>query len=228
MAKGRPPAAATAGLEERLGHRFREPALLREALRHRSHRSVQTGRERDNQRLEFLGDRVLGLVVAADIFAACPEAREGELHAMLECRVRRSACADAARRAGLGPHLILSGVESRSGLRELESVLADAFEAVLAAVYVDGGLEAAAAMARRLLAAEEEGPTAAHPRSRLQEWSLARGLGLPDYRTEAGSCGFRSQVRIGDGGQAAGSGPSKRAAETAAAAALLAICAEAE
>ena len=123
----------------RSGHRFRDRGLLEEALRHRSHLSVQRGKARDNQRLEFLGDRVLGLAIAAELFAVHPEASEGELHTRFEALVCRASCAAAGRRAGLGPHLILSRSEIRSGFRDRDTVLADAMEAVLAAVFLDGG-----------------------------------------------------------------------------------------
>ncbi len=213
-------------LEATLGHRFRDRGLLEEALRHRSHLSVQRGKARDNQRLEFLGDRVLGLAIAAELFAVHPEASEGELHARFEALVCRASCAAAGRRAGLGPHLILSRSEIRSGFRDRDTVLADAMEAVLAAVFLDGGAEAANRVVRRLFSsADQTGRPRPSPRSRLQEWSQKRGLGLPTYEcAPARQEAFAARVRIGETLQALGEGSNKRAAERAAAAALLLRC----
>lgn len=215
-------------LEVALGYRFRHKELLEEALRHRSHLSVQRGQEQDNQRLEFLGDRVLGLAIAAALFEAHPEASEGELHERFEALVCRAACAAAARRAGLGPHLILSKAEIRSGFRERETVLADTMEAVLAAVFLDGGTEEAFPLVRRFFtSADEAGPPSPNPRSRLQEWSQKRGLGLPSYESvPARQEAFAIRVRVGESMQALGEGTNKRAAERAAAAALLLRCDE--
>ena len=213
-------------LETALGYRFRDTELLDEALRHRSHLSVQRGQMPDNQRLEFLGDRVLGLAVAADLFEAHPEASEGELHERLEALVCRASCAAAARRAGLGPHLILSRTEIRSGFRERDSVLADAMEAVLAAVYLDGGAAEAVRIVRLLFSeADQTRLPGTNPRSRLQEWSQKRGLGLPSYESAlARKEAFAARVRIGESMEALGEGPNKRAAERMAAAALLSQC----
>ena len=213
-------------LEDALGYRFRNRELLKEALRHRSHLSVQRGQARDNQRLEFLGDRVLGLAIAANLYEAYPDATEGELHDRHEASVCRASCAAAARNAGLGPHLILSGKEVRDGFRNRESVLADAMEAVLAAVYLDGGAERAARVVHRLFPdaahAEQQGP---NPRSRLQEWSQKRGLGLPKYQSAPSrEAAFAVRVLVGETMEALGEGPNKRSAERAAAAALLRLC----
>ena len=213
-------------LEAALGHRFRDSGLLEEALRHRSHLSVQRKEARDNQRLEFLGDRVLGLAIASELFATHPEASEGELHARFESLVCRTSCAAAARRAGLGPHLILSKSEIRSGFRDRDTVLADAMEAVLAAIFLDGGAEAANRVVRRLFAgADNTVRPSRNPRSRLQEWSQKRGLGLPIYESAtARQEVFAARVRVGETLQALGEGSNKRAAERAAAAALLLRC----
>ena len=214
-------------LEAALGYRFRDPARLPEALRHRSHLSVQRGGAPDNQRLEFLGDRVLGLAAAAALFEAHPGAPEGELHERFEALVCRAACAAAARRAGLGPHLQLARSEQRGGFADRDSVLADAMEAVLAAVYLDGGLEAAAAVVGRLFRGPEGAAPTPNPRSRLQVWSQQRGLGLPAYESRPGEDGgFVARVRVGETLAGQGAGPNKRAAERAAAAALLGLAAD--
>ncbi len=215
-------------LEAALGYRFRDRGLLKEALRHRSHLSVQRGRKRDNQRLEFLGDRVLGLAVAADLLAAHDRASEGELHERFEALVCRASCAAAARRVGLGAHLALARNEIRSGFRDRDSVLADAMESVLAAVFLDGGLEEATSCVRRLFAAAEgsESPQP-NPRAWLQEWSQGRGLGLPRYESATPEReAFAVRVSVGDSLAAVGEGSNKRSAERAAAAALRRQCEE--
>ncbi len=217
-------------LEAALGYHFRDRRFLKEALRHRSHLSVQRGQARDNQRLEFLGDRVLGLAIAANLFEAHPDASEGELHERHEASVCRASCAAAARSVGLGPHLILSRKEVRDGFRDRESVLADAMEAVLAAVFLDGGVESAVRVVKRHFArAGQAEPPDPNPRSRLQEWSQKRGLGLPAYESAISQGdAFAVRVRVGDTMEAFGEGPNKRTAERAAAAALLHLCEESE
>ena len=126
-----------AALEERLGYRFRNRELLKLAL---SHASIGT---ESNERLEFLGDRVLGLIVAERLYADYPDEAEGGLAVRLNALVRREACAQAGEAAGLAPYLIMAASESGSGGRRKAAILAGACEAVIAAVYLDGGMEAA-------------------------------------------------------------------------------------
>ena len=124
-------------LESQLGHRFSDTDLLKLALTHASR-----GRE-SNERLEFLGDRVLGLVVAERLYADNPDLDEGGMAVRLNALVRREACAKVAEAAGLAPHLIMASSESSSGGRQKGAILAGACEAVIAALYLDGGMDAA-------------------------------------------------------------------------------------
>ena len=175
--------AAVSALEARIGHSFADRELLERAL---THSSVGQGarKVRDNERLEFLGDRVLGLLAAERLTQMYPDAREGELTPRLHAVVDRSACAAAARRMGLGPALRLSPGESKSGGRENETILGDACEALMAALYLDGGMEAA----RRVFldvwaeALSAGASRTGDPKSALQRWSLAAGRGLPSYQ----------------------------------------------
>ncbi len=214
-------------LETRLGYRFKDRALLERAL---THSSVRTGKSKrgDNERLEFLGDRVLGLAIAELISEAFATATEGELARRYNWLVRGETCAEIARWLGLGPFLILSDSEAESGGREKETILADACEAVLAAVFAEGGFDAAREVIRTLWGAHvEKLPTeAADPKSALQEWAQGQGLDLPAY-TEIAREGpdhaprFTAEVKIKGRRPARGEGASKRAAEQAAATALL-------
>src|SRR5690349_15955065 len=129
--------ARLAPLEARLGHRFADPLLLDLAL---SHASIG---ESSNERLEFLGDRVLGLIIAEKLFAERPLEDEGALAVRFNALVRRETCAKAARLAGLAPYIVMAGSESESGGRDKPAILAGACEAVIAALYLDGGLAAA-------------------------------------------------------------------------------------
>jgi ribonuclease-3 len=212
----------------RLGHDFRDPGLLIEALTHPS-----VGSRVQNQRLEFLGDRVLGLVIAEALLADDPEANEGALAPRLNALVRRETCAEVAAGVDLGAALRLGRSEMLSGGRRKVALLADAMEAVIAAVYLDGGLAAARAMILRLwgpriAAARGEGQDA---KTALQEWAQARGMAPPDY-LDLDRAGpdhapvFSVEARLADGRSATASAPSKRAAQQAAAAALLATLAE--
>lgn len=216
-----PPGVRGTPLENTLGYQFSDPALLAMALRHSSAADGDGG---DNQRLEFVGDRVLGMVIAHRLFRDYPDATEGELHRRQEALVKRKACADAARTADLGPHLRLSAGEEKTGGRDKESILADAMEAVIAAVYLDGGLAAARSLVERLWRKQLDNATApaADPKSRLQEWSQDRGRGLPDYRLLASEeDGFEAAARIPPDLEATGAGSTRRAAERAAAQRLL-------
>jgi ribonuclease-3 len=217
-------AADLAAFAARLGHAFRRPGLLREAL---THASIAGPARPDNQRLEFLGDRVLGLVIAEALIAADPGAAEGQLAPRFNALVRRETCAEVARAIGLGEVLRLGRSEMISGGRRKEALLADAMEAVIAAVYLDAGLEAARALVLRLwgprLAAVAG--DARDAKTALQEWAQARGLPPPAYVEIARegpdhAPAFTVEARLATGAAARARGASKRAAEQAAAQAL--------
>ena len=219
--------AAARKVAEGWGYRFTKPTLLVEAL---THASAQDGRPGlpINERLEFLGDRVLGLIVATHLFGAYPEAGENRLAPRLNGVVNRGACAKAAKRAGLGPALWLSPAEERSGGREKEAILADACEAVIAALFLDGGLPAAEAFVLRFFADEltEAAAPAQDPKTALQEWAAARRYGPVVYqvveRTGPDHApAFVVEASAPPATPARGSGSSKREAERAAARALL-------
>jgi ribonuclease III len=209
----------------RLGHSFRKPDLLSRAV---THASIGTATRPDNQRLEFLGDRVLGLVMAEALLVADPEAREGQLAPRFNALVRKETCADVARAVGLGDVLKLGRSEMLTGGRRKEALLGDAMEAVIAAVYQDAGFEAARSLILRLwgdrIAAVE--PDARDAKTSLQEWAQARGMPPPSYE-EAARSGpdhapvFTVRVVLDSGQAAEASAGSKRVAEQAAAKALL-------
>ncbi len=212
-------------LTKRLGHDFARPDLLEEAL---THVSAGGPAQSDNQRLEFLGDRVLGLVIAEELLKRKPTESEGMLAPRLNALVRKETCAEVAAALDLGAHLAMAPAESRSGGRKKAAILADAMEAVIAAVYFDAGLEAARALILAhwgpRLDAQAETPVDA--KTQLQEWAQARALPLPRYALLARegpdhAPSFRVEAALSDGRRALGDGGSKRAAEQAAAAALL-------
>ena len=209
----------------RLGHQFRKPELLVRAV---THASIGTVTRPDNQRLEFLGDRVLGLVMAEALLAADAGASEGQLAPRFNALVRKETCADVAREVGLGDVLKLGRSEMLTGGRRKEALLGDAMEAVIAAVHQDAGFEAARALVLRLwagrIAAVE--PDARDAKTSLQEWAQARGQVPPTY-VEAGRSGpdhapvFTVRVTLASGEAAEASAGSKRVAEQAAARMLL-------
>jgi ribonuclease-3 len=221
-------ADAVSSLETRLAYSFKDRELLERAL---THASVGEGarRVRDNERLEFLGDRVLGLLAAERLTELYPVAKEGELSPRLQALVNRHACARIARRLGLGAALKLSPGENKTGGRDKENVLGDACEALLGAVYQDGGLEAARAMFLREWAEEFtalDEPRIHDPKSKLQEWSLASRRTLPIYRVldRTGpdhAPSFVVEVRVNGLEAANAEGRSRQEAEKAAALALL-------
>jgi ribonuclease-3 len=214
------------GFVARLGHEFARPALLIEAL---THSSISSPGRNDNQRLEFLGDRVLGLVMAEALLEADSAAAEGQLAPRFNALVRKETCAAVAREIDLGTVLKLGRSEMLSGGRRKEALLGDAMEAVIAAVYLDGGYEAARATVLRLwggrIATVEA--DARDAKTSLQEWAQARGLAPPAY-VETDRSGpdhapvFTIAVRLDTGESADATAGSKRQAEQAAAAALLA------
>lgn len=171
-------------LQERLGYRFADVGLLRQALTHNS-AVAEAGltRQASYQRLEFLGDRVLALVIADMLSAAYPRAPEGELARRLTGLVRNETCADVALALDIGSALRLGEGEARSGGRNKAAILGDVCEAIIGAVYIDGGFEPA----RRLIEAEWHGRMVnwsgplRDAKSTLQEWAQGRGLPPPDY-----------------------------------------------
>lgn len=203
-----------------LGYVFRDPAALRQALTHRSASSV------NNDRLEFLGDSVLGLAVADLLYALRPGASVGELTRLRAALVRKDTLAAAARDASIGERLVLGTGEKRSGGRNRDSILADAMEAVLGAIYLDGGYSAVRRTVERMFAERLEqagtGIATKDPKTRLQELLQAQGLPLPRYRiVESDGFAHRPifvvECRFGIGGPSRGEGPSRRQAEQSAA-----------
>lgn len=211
--------------EGRIGHSFSDPELIVRAV---THSSVSSATRADNQRLEFLGDRVLGLVMAQALLEDDKTAPEGTLAPRYNALVRKETCADVARDIELGAVLKLGRSEMMSGGRRKLALLGDAMEAVIAAVYLDSGFEAAQAMILRLWgprikAVEEDARDA---KTALQEWAQARGETPPRY-VETSRSGpdhapvFTITVELAGGHTETATAGSKRQAEQAAAKALL-------
>ena len=209
---------------DRIGHRFATPDLLIQAI---THASMSSGVRGHNQRLEFVGDRVLNLVIAEALFKDDPTASEGTLAPRYNALVRKETCAEIARAMDLGAVLKLGRSEMQSGGRRKDALLADALEAVIAAIYFDAGLEAARAIVLthwgdRVKTAEAH---VSNSKSALQEWAQGLGMVTPVY-TEVSREGpphapqFVIEVTLSDGRAATARAGSKRAAEQAAAAAL--------
>ena len=215
-----------AELEKALGYKFKSQDLLVRALTHASTRS--NGSRNDNERLEFLGDRVLGLAIAERLLETYPHADEGDLAKRYNRLVKGETCAEVGRSIELGQHLVLSDSEAGSGGRAKETILADAVEALLGAVFDEAGFDKARAVVLKLWHDRLSSlpAVAADPKSALQEWAQGQGLELPRY-TEVARSGpdhaprFVSEVRITGRKPARGEGSSKRAAEQAAATAML-------
>jgi ribonuclease-3 len=216
---------AAVDLETRLGYAFKRPELLAQALTHPSAAQRHAG---GYERLEFLGDRVLALVVAETLFSAFAKEREGALAKRHAGLVRQSALVEVARRLDLGRDLSVSKGEEDSGARDSPAVLADTMEAVIAALYLDGGIDAARAFIvdrwTPLIAAERRPPQDA--KTFLQEWAQGRGRPLPRYESTAATGPahaprFTVAVHVEGEAPAEGEGSSKRAAEQAAARAFL-------
>lgn len=215
-------------LEARIGYAFKDRALLDLALSHISAVKGEAPRLRSYQRLEFLGDHVLGSVVSHMLYAAFPEAEEGELSRRLAELVREEACADVAADMNLGPHIRLGPGETQSGTHKRRAILADVAESVVAAVFLDGGYEAANALVERYWRHRLEAPRRPlrDAKTVLQEWAQARGLPPPSYREVARSGPdhaprFIVAVDLPGLESAEAEGPSKQAAQKAAAAAFL-------
>ncbi|GBE42261.1 MAG TPA: ribonuclease III [Rhizobiales bacterium] len=210
-----------------LGHNFGDPSLLQRALTHSSARA-QGEKGSDYERLEFLGDRVLGLVIAELLFELFPDAREGALALRFNRLVRKETCAAVAQDINLGEYVIMSAVEASSGGRGKQTILGDACEAVLGAIFVDGGFEAARGVIRAMWSdlARDDNAVRRDAKSALQEWAQGRGLELPKY-VETKRTGpdhapqFNTRVEVSGLASAHGEGPSKRLAEQSAASAML-------
>lgn len=208
-------------LETAIGYRFANRALLEEAVTHVSHDGPGGP---SYQRLEFLGDRVLGIIVSTMLFEAFPDAPEGDLSKRLAELVRKETCADVARSWNLGEHIRMGEGELRNGARKRDAILGDACEAVLGAVYRDGGIAAAETIIRTHWDGRMHAPIEVpkDPKTTLQEAVQARGLPVPRYR-DAGRKGpdhapeFEIAVMVEGYPEAFGRGPSKRHAERAAA-----------
>lgn len=208
----------------RLGHDFARPELLVEALTHPSLGG------RHNQRLEFLGDRVLGLVIAEALLGADPHASEGDLAPRLNALVRKETCAEVAEAVDLGAAVRLGRSEMLSGGRRKAAVLGDAIEAVIAAVYHDAGIDAARALVLRLWGVRIDAARlqVRDAKTALQEWAQARGQPPPVYADLARdgpdhAPRFSVEAQLEDGRSARGQAASKRAAQQRAAEALLAL-----
>jgi len=217
-------------LDEVLGYAFRDPELARTALAHPSWANEVDG-SGGNERLEFLGDAVLDLVIAHELYAAHPEWAEGELTRARAALVNQHALAEVARSLGLGRLVLLGRTERRSGGEDKDRVLANCLEALIGAVFLDGGFESAAALLRRIFApAIEAGGAggARDPKTAFQEWTHAKFRTTPSYATVADSGTdddaqrFTVEVRIDGETWGRGSGRSKRSAERGAAQAALA------
>lgn len=225
-ARGGEPVEGLAELERRLGRHFEKPELARQALTHRSYGTPH------NERLEFLGDSLLNCAVATLLYERFPKLPEGDLSRLRAALVNQASLSEVATKLGLGDVLRLGEGELKSGGFRRPSILADAVEALLGALYIDGGFDAVREAVERLLGERLESkeglPVAKDPKTALQEHLQGRKLALPRYsvqRTEgeAHDQTFTVECRVDDLGLVAdGKGTSRRAAEQAAAEAVLA------
>jgi ribonuclease III len=223
------PRAELSALESRLGYCFRDSGLAVLALTHLSaQNSGGQGRAQSYQRLEFLGDRVLGVVIASRLYQAFPKASEGELSMRFAKLVRRETCAEIAAQWDVGPHVALGLGEARGGGRKKQAILADVCESLIGAVFVDGGFKAAEALilggwGDRITADEEPARDA---KTAVQEWAQSRALPPPRYEEversgPAHAPHFVMRVALDGFEPEIGAASSKRAAEQAAAQAFL-------
>lgn len=212
-------------LEARVGHAFGNPALLRAAL---THVSASPQRPESYERLEFLGDRVLGLAVAHMLYESFPDVSEGDLSRRLAALVRKESCALVAETWGVGPHIRLGEGEAQTGGRRKRAILGDVCEAIIGAVFLDAGAAAAENVVRgafgdMMRAASDDLRDA---KTALQEWAQARKLATPRYSVASRggpdhAPSFEVAVEIEGFAPAHGIGGSKRVAEQAAAAAFM-------
>jgi ribonuclease-3 len=215
-------------LERKAECRFRNLPLLEHALTHRSHVALQ--RERSNERLEFLGDAVLGLIVCQHLFHIYPEKREGELTEVKSRLVSKAVLAERAQQMGLGKYLLMSESESRNGGRERQSILADGYEALIAAIYLDHGLKTVSKFVKREILSDMEklisSEEAVNYKSLLQHETQGRSLGNLRYRLKAElgpehNKTFDIEVWIGRKKFGKGNGRTRKEAEQRAASAAL-------
>jgi ribonuclease-3 len=223
----KPRKTALQDLSARLGHDFSDRALLKLALTHASARAGSRPSE-DNERLEFLGDRVLGLAVAELLADTFPNAREGELARWFNHLVRAETCAEVAQEWELGDFILMSGGEAGSGGRGKKTILANTCEAVLGAIFIDAGYDVAKDVVRRFWEPQFSALDLGAPdaKSLLQEWAQGRRLPLPRYLEVARegpdhAPRFTSEVQIEGVAPERGQGTNKREAEQAAALAML-------
>ena len=215
-----------AELEEILGYRFNDSGLLTRALTHSSLKN--SGNDASYERLEFLGDRVLGLIIAELLIDEFPDSAEGKLAPRLASLVSGRTLANVARNLGLAKFILMTDGEAAAGTNERDSVLADCCEAIIGSVYRDGGLDAATTLVRRYwipLLVEVEPRVS---KSELQEWVQGRGLPLPRYTVvdrqgPAHAPEFTIELKIATEDPILATGTSKQAAEQAAAAEMLAL-----
>jgi len=220
--------AAAAAIEARIGHHFADPSLLVTAFTHVSALKSTKKRGDSYQRLEFLGDHVLGLIVSDMLYRAFPSADEGELSKRLADLVRKESCADVAKSLGLLDDIKLGAVGAGAGARLRKSVLGDVCEAVIGAIFLDGGYQAAAGFVERNWTERMHKPRRPlrDPKTVLQEWAQGKGLPTPVYR-EVERTGphhdpqFRVAVDLPGLEPAEGVGGSKRAAEKVAASVMI-------
>ncbi len=220
--------ADLSALEARLGYVFKDRSHLEKALTHMSAASAEARRELTYQRLEFLGDRVLGVCVSDMLFRTFPEADEGELSRRLADLVRKETCAEVAGQWEVGPHLKIGGGEAQTGARKNKAILADVCEGIVGAVFMDGGFEAARGLIERCLAPRMLAPPRPlrDAKTALQEWAQGQGHPTPTY-AQRGRSGpdhaprFMIAAEVPGFPEAVAEGRSKRLAEQAAAEAFL-------
>jgi ribonuclease III len=221
------PRAELSALELRLGYRFRDSTLAQLALTHLSAQSsAGQGRAQSYQRLEFLGDRVLGVVIASRLYQAFPQASEGELSMRFAKLVRRETCAEIALEWDVGPHVALGLGEARGGGRKKAAILSDVCESLIGAVFVDGGFEAAEALVLSAWGDRITADAARDAKTAVQEWAQSRALPAPRYEEversgPAHAPHFVMRLTLEGFEPELGAATSKRAAEQAAAQAFL-------
>ena len=204
-------------LEKKLGYTFRDPSLLRAALYHSSYANEHRGaRISSNERLEFLGDAVLGLVTAEHLYKTHPDLPEGDLTRLRAALVCEESLHEVAQALGLGDHLCLGKGEEQGGGRQRPSILADATESVFAAVYLDGGMDAARELIHRVLLDKEREELVQRRNDQVLRYELAGSSG-PDHAKE-----FTFRVTLNGTAVGEGTGRSKKEAEQSAACAALA------
>ena len=212
-------------LKNALGYEFTSMALLHQAL---THRSLAKEPQQSYERLEFLGDRILGYIIADLLLEACPEEQEGSLSKRHADLVRRETLAEIACQAGFGAHIHMSRGEADAGGRNNQAILSDICESLIAAIYRDGGIEPARRFVEKFWHERLRLPDAPpeDAKTKLQEWAQGRGLPLPDYKV-VGREGpdhapvFTIRLLVEGRDAVVGIGASKRAAERAAAGILL-------